>query len=123
MYLLLFVFLALEHDFAVIYNTRRVSHWGFAVVSHWIRTGFALANIAETWAALRRVRPVDLQDDATDLGGTRAMVHVRLDLTDLERGWRHVGRHDGDGRHGAPGPVCGDSRDRWSKAIRLESTQ
>ena len=86
---------------------------GFALDSHWIRTG---DELAETWVALRWVPPVGLLYDATDLGGTQAMVHVRLDLADLEWGSRHVGRHGGDGRRGAPGMVCEESSDRLSKA-------
>ena len=38
---------AFEHDFVVIYNTGTVSHWGFALVSHWFRTGFALEKLRE----------------------------------------------------------------------------
>ena len=39
---------------------------GFAVDSHWIRTG---KPFAETWAAMRWVRPVGLLYHATDLDG------------------------------------------------------
>ena len=72
---------------------------------------------------MRWVRPVGLLCHATDLGGPRAIMHVRLDLTDLARGWPHVGRHGGDGRRGAAGPVFGDLSDRLSKTIRLDSTK
>ena len=93
---------------------------GFALDSHWIRIG---KSFAETSAAMRWVRPVGLLYHDTDLGGPRAIMHVRLDLTDLARGWPHVGRHGGDGRRGAAGPVFGDSSDRLSKTIRLDNTK
>ena len=40
--------IALEHDVAVIYSTGKVSHWGFALDSHWIRTGENSASYPRT---------------------------------------------------------------------------
>ena len=42
--------------------------------------------------------PIGLLDDARDLGGAQAILHMRLDLADLERGELHVRRHIGGGR-------------------------
>ena len=93
------------------------------MASHWIRIGFALEKcIAETWPALRWVRPVGLLYDATDLGGTRALVRVRLDLTDLKRGCGTQGGLAVMAVAARPGWCAENRRAAFPKTIRPENT-